>query len=69
MILYTTYVTTAMIESMDRDFLPRFGWAVFGLMTAGIVLFLLESPTAAVLLILLALGSFYIAAKADFPGY
>jgi hypothetical protein len=55
-----------MIESMDRDFLPRFGWAVFGLMTAGTVLFLLESPTAAVLVTLLALGSFYIAAKPDF---
>lgn len=54
-----------MIESMDRDFLPRFGWAVFGLMTAGMVPFLLESPTAVVLLILLALGSFYIAAKPD----
>lgn len=53
-----------MIESMDRDFLPRFDWAVFGLMTAGVVLFL-ESPPAAVLLILLALGSFYIAAKLD----
>ena len=66
MILYTTYVTPAMIESMDRDFLPRFGWAVFGLMTAGVVPFLLESPTAVVLAILLALGSFYVAAKPDF---
>ena len=51
---------------MDRDFLPRFGWAVFGLMTAGMALFLLESPIAVVLVILLALGSFYIAAEADF---
>ena len=50
---------------MDRDFLPRFGWAVFGLMTAGMALFLL-SPIAVVLVILLALGSFYIAAKPDF---
>lgn len=52
-----------MIKSMDRDFLPRFGWAAFGLMTVGMVPFLLESLLAAVLVAILGLGSFYIAAK------
>ncbi|WP_154019985.1 hypothetical protein [Halococcus sediminicola] len=43
--------------------LPRIGWAIFGLMTAGVVPFVLETPAAAVAVSLLALGSFYIAAK------
>ncbi|UOO94898.1 hypothetical protein MUK72_13115 [Halococcus dombrowskii] len=43
--------------------LSRIGWAGVGLMTAGMVPFILETPAAAVAVSLLALGSFYIAVK------
>jgi hypothetical protein len=46
-----------------NDSLSRIGWVIFGLMTAGIVPFILETPTAAIAVSVLALGSLYIAAK------
>jgi hypothetical protein len=46
-----------------NESLSRIGWITFGLMTAGMVPFILETPTAAVAVSLLALGSFYIAAR------
>lgn len=57
------------MRCMDGKFLSRLGWAAIGLITVGMVPFLLDSPSAAILLAILGLGSLYVAAKGtDLPG-
>ncbi|MGN8214594.1 hypothetical protein [Halococcus salifodinae] len=48
---------------MNADTLSRIGWLAIGLITIGMVPFVLDTPVAALLVSLLALSSFYIARR------
>ena len=48
---------------MNTQTLSTIGWLAIGVITIGMVPFVLDSPIAAVLVSLLALSSFYIASR------
>ncbi|PSQ51241.1 hypothetical protein BRD12_03640 [Halobacteriales archaeon SW_12_67_38] len=56
-----------LIEAKETDMntqtLSTIGWLAIGVITIGMIPFVLDSPIAAVLVSLLALSSFYIASR------
>lgn len=57
------YKSTPVTKAMDENIQSRIGWGIFGLMTVGLVPYLLDSQVSIMIVTVLAIGSLYIAIK------